>query len=230
MEDTAQLVTNYTVQRLFQAEDSAYLTASAGQIDDIYDEERIKIVRSMLNACIRAEYRANTPSLNELDNFYYKLKNRFQELQDNKKQFFFVTVNFDDTKVLDELKELKFTIKKRLQRIYIKDYIYCIEQRGESTDCIHGYHTHILFQTNKYKKLSEIIREFYQAFKNYVSDKQKVDVKVASHSFEPRLKYILGKKKDKEKLKKMEIDIIFRNQYNIDPHYTTNTDLYSLKN
>lgn len=220
-----EIINSYTRTQLTKYENPVNIQL----MNDIFDKEQMSILKQTMNKLIRLEYQKQSLK-SDVAKLQYSLEARIQELQDSKKQFYFITINFDDAKILPMIRERrlqKFLIKK-LDRTFVKDYIFCIEQRGEVNRYWKGFHVHILLQTSKHKKLSELVREFYNSFKNFVSDKQKVDIKLSTHCFLPRLKYILGMKKDEEKHAKQLQDKTFREEYGLLAYYTSNAGLYSI--
>lgn len=133
-----------------------------------------------------------------------------------------VTLNFDDKKICDHLKEIPSIINDKINKKWIMNYIYCVEQRSEIDTEFKGFHVHVIVESAKSKRKSEIIREFYSSYKLYLGDKQKIDVRQFDSKILPnKLNYIQGIKKD-EKMKKCDIDIIFRNIYKIEKLYSNN--------
>lgn len=229
MQTTNQIIENFTNSQIQKCE-SPQLIHLCDKYQQIYCEETEKYVRKLISHNIFLERKILEPK-NDLDQLIKDLRFRNAHIlgQLRKDQYFFITVSFKDS-LIDNLGNLPSIIEKKLDRVYVKDYIFNIECRGEkeggSNLDFQGYHTHILLRTSKHRKKSEIMRDFYSTFNKFVGDKQKVDVKTATGSHLPRLNYILGHKKDVEKMEKVKIDHIFRKQYGLDNYYTSNKDFY----
>lgn len=228
MQTAHQIIEDFVRMRLDECEKYPMLIDTVDKYQRMYCEEEDKYIRKLMAQNIVLERKIMLPQ-NELDEFIKKLQERNNHILDQlrKDQYFFVTVNFEDCIITEWGATIFRLIEKKLERVYIRDYMFCIEQRSEIQGEYRGYHTHILFRTSKHRKKSEIIRDFYSSFKKYISDPQKVDVKHATGSHIPRIRYILGKKKDETKLKKVEIDQEFRQKYKLESFYTTNKELYS---
>jgi len=120
-------------------------------------------------------------------------------------------------------------------RVYVKDYIYVIEQRGTNADEVgKGFHAHVLFRHND-KSYANLVRNLRSTFKKACDTTsttwfKKLNIKCCKTQQDVinRLQYMIGTKKEMDghnKAIKQEYDIVFRQQVKLDPHYT-NTDYY----
>jgi len=158
----------------------------------------------------------------DLEESYRKMQEKLRQLPDTSMNTFFVTVSFDDTKVNPET--LVKDIIRRLARAWVHDYQFCIEQRGENEEDIHGYHTHILIRTKvRNKSVLHIKREMSSWFKSMIANASFIDIRKITQD-NGLLAYMSGDKKDPEKDKKVANDLIFRRKYKIAPIYTKCSD------
>lgn len=128
------------------------------------------------------------------------------------------------------LQDFHKAIKKYVSKKPITSYLYVIEQRGETVEDIHGFHSHILI-THKYTRPSDLQREAISTFKNVCNcepDKNSHWFHILNilpndtdEDVERRKEYILGTKKDDTKQQKQEIDKIFRLQNNLLDFYAS---------
>lgn len=145
-----------------------------------------------------------------------ELLNKKIELEQN---YYFLTINPDTTKTTLEI-FLK-TIEKAMSKKWITEYIYVIEQRGETLEELgKGYHTHIIF--NKGKKHSHIIREMSNSFKKMcdTSNYHLFNLKrIGDEERKRKIEYITGTKADDNKHLKQSMDKIFREKEKLKSYY-----------
>lgn len=115
-------------------------------------------------------------------------------------------------------------IERLRNKVWMHKYILVYEQRGETEEEIHGYHTHILIWREG-KSFCEIQREIKNTVKHLIDPKvySAFECKLVKDDDDnvARLKnYILGVKKDTYKHPKQIIDKIFREKMNIQPYYS----------
>lgn len=160
------------------------------------------------------------------------IRSRYIELEKGKPlvSSYLITISFDDNKLMD-IGKLPDIIIKKLQRTYVNNYVFSIEQRGETKDDYHGIHTHIIIdlKENYKKSIKHIKREFYNSFKGFVSGEAYVDVRAIlgggrvserSGTVEDDARkraeiYISGCKADPDKSLKCNNDILFREHYKL---------------
>lgn len=224
------ILQKYTVTKLDEivAHDTPLRLSKLTKYDRFYTEELDKIIRQKINILIKLELKNRTKSDNPVIQLYHNLCQRIEKIHQLK--YFFVTVNFDDKKVLPLLQnhQLDTYITKKCQKSFILDYIYCIEQRGIVPRFFNGYHTHILFQLSKKKSKGHIIRDFYSGFKSLVGSKESIDVRDVTYSVKEHINYVHGIKKGVEKKKKSKCDISLRNTFILFNTYTSNEEKYRL--
>jgi hypothetical protein len=121
------------------------------------------------------------------------------------------------TASLDDKKDIKDNLKnihKAMTKKWIEKYEYVIEQRGETEEeAGKGIHVHYII-TGK-KAPSQILRELASTLK---IDQSFIKLKPANN-IDGLRSYMTGQKTP-EKLKKVEIDKIFREKHNIETYYT----------
>lgn len=137
----------------------------------------------------------------------------------NNSNYLWITINPRPSVNLIEFIKI---VEKSLKKSWICKYLCVIEQRGCNEEEIgKGFHTHILIDKGDYR-FSHARREFVSTY-NKVCDVQNY------HTFNfncckeidinKRQNYMLGRKADPEKHIKQDMDIIFRNRYNIPTFY-----------
>ena len=161
-----------------------------------------------------------------------KLREITTQIGENKTtEYIFITINPKKSIAFETFQEFISGKKQNLlSKKWIKDYIYCYEQRSEIENDYHGYHLHMVLKRNN-KKMFDIRKEFKSTLKsimdvdnphclNFKNIKDEADLK-------RRLNYITNSKKDTEKHKKQYNDVFFRKQYDLKDHYKDN-DHYNL--
>jgi len=138
-----------------------------------------------------------------------------------KSDFVFVTL-CPDPKLNVSILDILASIKKIDKKTWIKKKLYVIEQRGENLEELgKGTHLHFLLEKGDYR-FSHIKREFGAAFVKMgdPSNPGFLDIKMVKEKDIPNWQnYITARKKDPSKWIKQDMDIIFRQRYNIPPYY-----------
>lgn len=223
-----EMIRAYTTLQREKAIQHPHLIDRVGNLQEIYNQQLDKILRKMMTEIIELEFEAmeDDPE-NHLSNthgcvLYKMLYARKEKLTNNYVQYWFITINFKDEFVIEQIRQQKLVpfIKTKMKKKYIRDWLFTVEQRSYMDQEWYGYHTHILIGTNRYKKKSEILREFFRSFTNELIGKEKVDVRLATHTLKERCDYIHGIKKGKDKNLRIKNDICFRNHYGIKSYYT----------
>lgn len=158
-------------------------------------------------------------------------KAKLQREDDNlKTDMLFVTINPREDIPFADFARCMVQISRKK---WLKRYIYVYEQRGENEDEI-GLkpHAHLLFYRDG-KKPSHVIQEIKNTVKHITdinSDRifNVRFVKSTDANVQRLLNYIVGKKKDEDKHKKQEIDILFREKYKLLSHYSLGIDAEAL--
>ncbi len=134
------------------------------------------------------------------------------------KPFCFLTVN---PKPSIELPVFLKAVHKAINKKWITYYLMVIEQRVESEEDIHGFHTHIIF--NKGTKYCKVVSEMKNTFKDMCdcSKEQLFNLKVmGTEEKDRKIEYTIGVKADPAKHQKQQIDIIFRQRNKLKSYYT----------
>lgn len=137
----------------------------------------------------------------------------------NTSNYLWITINPRNTVNLMEFIKV---VEKCLKKSWILRHCAVIEQRSPTIESMgFGFHAHFIIDKGDYR-FSHARREFVSTFKKFC-DIQQYSTFNFNYCFENDLKnrhnYILGQKKDPEKQKKQLIDVIFRKEYGIPPHY-----------
>lgn len=122
----------------------------------------------------------------------------------------FITVNFDDKKIVPE--KIPEYMDKVIKKKWIVEYEYTIEQRNETEGNYAGFHVHCLLTGHAQKRKSEIVREFYSSLSKYLGSKQSIDVRPVSNP-QGVIKYMQGDKKDEWKHTKVVNDKKMREHF-----------------
>lgn len=140
-------------------------------------------------------------------------------------KFVFMTISHSSNQNLETIQRYhKSLISKKICKL--SDYYYSIEQRGETLATLgDGLHTHIIikilpqFRKNGNYQKSRLIKETSNTFK---IQKNYVDVKFlySQEDFLRVLNYISGNKKEQHKKEKVKMDILFRQNKNLDKLYS----------
>lgn len=179
---------------------------------------------NVLTTADRLEYLEN--KYKRLNKEYYNLmKNQFllSFKTETPHKCHWITINFNDKNVNHIIKELPTLFKRKIltKRCFngLK-YFFTVEQRSEELNKYHGYHIHLLSEKIP-KPKGHIIREFYNALKDYISDKAKIDYKFYKGPtfWKDKLDYLKGIKDDSAKDLKTYNDKLFRVAYEIDELY-----------
>lgn len=175
---------------------------------------------------MKQELKAVTLNLNRLKDNYFKLINS-KFIKSFCSQYptkcHWITINFDDKKVISILPDLANIFKRKIlsKRCFNNlKYYFTLEQRGEKIGDYYGYHIHLLSQQIK-KPKSHIIREFHNSLKQYVGSAQHIDCKLykGPNFWQDKLDYLHGVKDDSDKQLKTLNDNSFRIKYNFDNIY-----------
>lgn len=147
-----------------------------------------------------------------------------------KTEMLWITINPRPDVPFDEIKKCMMNI---IRKKWLKRYVYVYEQRGEDEDHIGDKpHIHLLLYRDG-KKPSHAITEIKNTVK-YITNVNHDEifhvkyVKSNDHNVVNLLNYMLGKKGDESKHKKQEIDILFRQKYNLKSFYSVGIDAEAL--
>jgi hypothetical protein len=135
-------------------------------------------------------------------------------------EYMFITVN-PDPKYNLSVKAMYDKLCKLCKSTRIIEYLFSIEQRGATLeDMGHGIHAHILIK-HKFPKFCKLHGHFYNAFKTVIGNVKHIDIKHCKNisDVSNRISYIKGDKLEDFKKCKVEIDKIWRKQWNIEDTY-----------
>lgn len=143
-----------------------------------------------------------------------------QEEIKNKTKYIFLTINPNAQITLLEFIK---TIEKMMTKSWITNYLYVIEQRGETLDELgKGFHFHLILEKPQAKSYQHMIRELSNTA-NKVCDTSNFhffNIKnISEEEKERKIIYLTGIKADAAKHKKQEMDIIFRKNNNLLSYY-----------
>lgn len=137
--------------------------------------------------------------------------------------YYFITVNPKPDTNLDVFLKLLANFVKRKP---VLDYVYVIEQRGETIEEVgKGFHSHILVSWDP--KMSKRVRQFCgETFKRVIgcNSNKIINInKIPKEYYKDKIDYMTGLKWDPEKDQKIKIDLIFRQKNNILSLYKNDT-------
>lgn len=150
------------------------------------------------------------------DNYDKDFKEYRNSLKEpTKVDYYFITVNPKPDVKLDIFLKLLANFVKRKP---ITDYVYTIEQRGETIeDCGKGFHAHILVSWDQ--SMTKRVRQFAgETFKRVIGSNSNKIIninKIPKEFWKDKIDYMLGIKWDAEKADKLKIDKIFREKNKI---------------
>lgn len=141
----------------------------------------------------------------------------------------FITVN---PQPLITLKDFQKNIDKMLQKKWLTQYVYVLEQRGTCEEELgKGFHLHMIIMKPEGKSQAHCIREIASTFKKQcdTSNYHCYNTKwINEEEYKRKLEYILGTKESTEennKQLKQEYDKIWREKCQIQPFYFLNIDI-----
>lgn len=155
-----------------------------------------------------------------------KVKELKSRVKDKKSRYCFFTLNF---KPNTELNDVLYCMHQIVNKCWVRDWKYCIEQRGKTIDEMgKGLHVHLLMPKPSDKQPWNCKNEVWNNFKPYCGlDKKIVFDKhfiiIPNEWAGDKLEYMKGNKyKDEsgEKAEKVKIDLKFRESKNLQQLYS----------
>lgn len=143
----------------------------------------------------------------------------------NKYTHIFLTINPPPSmSLMDFHNNIEKTLTKGGNlKLWIKGYLYVLEQRGENIEELgKGFHTHILIELSGHKKKSEIDRELKNLWKNHLDADNYHIFNIKYIDYDEQLRkqsYMLGLKSDTQKHLKQKHDILWRDNNSLNKYY-----------
>lgn len=132
-----------------------------------------------------------------------------------------LTINPPSTVKLDKFQDL---ITKYVNRKIVGQYLYVLEQRGKTLhEMGKGFHAHLLVERNLDYIPSQFLRNSRNTFKRILNVKNEAlfcPYWLDHRYYKDKVKYILGAKTGEGKDVKQTVDIVWREDYGIQPYYT----------
>lgn len=155
----------------------------------------------------------------------FQLVNLHNKIVFNKKgniitDYMFITINPDPAVNLS-VKCMYDKLCKVCKSTRIVEYLFSIEQRGETIEEMgKGIHCHILIK-HVFPKFCKLQQHFYNNFKQVIGNIKHIDIRYCKNvsDVNNRINYIKGEKNDDSKMHKVEIDRMWRKQWNIQDTY-----------
>jgi hypothetical protein len=159
----------------------------------------------------------------DINRKYYEDKYNYIKKQEeikNKTKYIFLTIN-PNAQV--DFKEFFRVIVKMMSKNWITNYLWVIEQRGETLDELgKGFHFHAIIEKPANKAYAHMVRELSNSA-NRVCDTSNFHFfnlkNISEEEKERKIVYITGSKADEAKHKKQELDIVFRKNNNLLSYY-----------
>lgn len=195
-----------------------------------YDYAKKQVLRSMVH---QAHKEALLKSLKSRLHIYYEeyLDSEeflasfpiFKDCKDKVEKFntryIFLTVNPEPTITLKMFRDI---CEKAISKVWINNYIYVIEQRGNNDEEIgRGFHAHFIIDKEE-KKHHEAVRELKNTFKKVCDVSYSCVFNIRNIKVEQLsrfIKYICGIKAQEFKQPKQLIDVKFRDINHIAAYY-----------
>jgi len=151
-------------------------------------------------------------------NMYFERYNHLkkcEEIKENSK-YVFLTIN---PNAYITLTDFINKMNKLMSKIWITNYLYVFEQRGETlADLGKGFHFHLILEKPKGKPYSHLIRELSNSA-NTVCDTSNFHFfnlkSISEEECQRKIIYITGRKADAQKHLKQDMDIVWRKQNNL---------------
>lgn len=129
-------------------------------------------------------------------------------------KYMFVTINLLEDIHIDTILR---QCEKCVTKVWIRKFLYCIEQRGETIEDIHGLHVHMLLELFPGKRTGRCKGEIYNTFKHLVGNRLCVNARFSMNCTN-FVKYIFGEKSE-DKMAKVLIDRKMRKKLGIENVY-----------
>jgi len=198
-----------------------------GKLDDHIESEKNVLMRQMqcqsLKNVLMRNFERHWQTLideGDADEIIPILKEMKEKKDDKfKSDYLFITINPSPNVSIIEFLKLLPRIDKK---VWIKQYLYVIEQRSENlAELGKGFHLHLLINKGDFR-FSHASREFVTLFKGIcdTSNHQIFNISMCKEcDLKKRQNYMLARKADPAKWLKQDMDIEFRKKYNIPAYY-----------
>lgn len=145
----------------------------------------------------------------------YKHLKKCEEIKENSK-YIFLTVN---PNAYITLVDFINKINKMMSKKWITNYLYVLEQRGETlAELGKGFHFHAIIEKPKTKSYTHMVRELSNSA-NAVCDTSNFhffNIKsISEEECQRKIIYLTGRKADEAKHLKQEMDIVWRHNNNL---------------
>jgi len=149
----------------------------------------------------------------------YKHLKKCEEIKENSK-YVFLTINPNQYITLTDFIN---KINKLMSKKWITNYLYVLEQRGETVlELGKGFHFHLILEKPTTKPYAHMLRELANSA-NSVCDTSNFHFfnlkSISQEECERKIVYITGRKADEAKHLKQDMDILWRQQNNIKSFY-----------
>lgn len=190
-------------------------------------EEKYLINLHQLKLRLQCEAKVAPPMIQKQYDEVQQLIKLKIEQDDNTTYGYMINCNPDE-RIIDLLK-FKELCKKAMSKIWITDFVWVLEQRGETIDEIgKGFHFHALIKPTEGKRPSQVVREFTNSFKKATDTGQWNFFQIKylkKDEFERKISYLVGWKSEKHKNLKQQYDVLWRKNNDIPKaYYSENFD------
>lgn len=149
----------------------------------------------------------------------YSHLQRLEEVRNNT-PYIFLTINPNSHITFREFQKV---MTKMMSKVWIKQYLYVFEQRGEGfLECGKGFHFHAIIKKQPSKSYQHMVRELSSSA-NKVCDTSNYHFfnlkNISEEEKERKIVYITGRKADTAKHLKQDMDVLFRQENNLLSYY-----------
>lgn len=194
---------------------------------DGYHKAYDAFVQRKLASIMTMEYNLGKlgPEMKRLKEYEDKLKaeNKEQVAEDHNNRYMFITINPKESVNFSDFRK---KLEKLVNRQIFTNHMYVYEQRGKTRDeAGKGFHAHILVERNlsyKPSKTKELIQNTMKDIVGSVKSPNLLNLQfVGSDFILDKVEYMKADKTGEGKDEKQEIDLVWREQMELEQYYET---------
>lgn len=192
------------------------------KIIEIDNRMKYKSLEKVVNSYYYNYFNKLILESDDVESFLPLFKEIKEELKNKKENGNYMFINVNPASNISLFSFLKI-IDKFIKRKYILDYLYVLEQRGESLEELgKGFHLHMIIKKKESKSFNTLTKDAGMVF-NPMCDTSNYHFfntqYIKECDMEKRRNYIIGRKADPKKHLKQDMDIIWRKENNIKSYY-----------
>lgn len=194
---------------------------------DTYHKAYEAFVQRKLASIMTMEYNLGklSPEMKRVKEYEERLKaeNKEQVAEDHNNRYMFITIN---PKQSVNFADFRKKLEKLVNRQIFVNHMYVYEQRGKtSEEAGNGFHAHILVERNlsyKPSKTKELIQNTMKDVVGSVKSPNLLNLQFVGSDFIcDKVEYMKAEKTGEGKDEKQEIDLIWRQQLELEQYYET---------